>query len=159
MNKVIILGNLGADPEIKTFGQGRKFATFQVATNKRYQKNGEWKTQVYWHKCVCFDTRAELAEKALYRGCTVLLEGELTYRTVTNKNGLEVEKAEIQLFSFKVVGGKKRPEKKKLSEGEKMLHGIDTDLNKPGKSTKEILKEKLQKQKEIAESTVSDLPF
>lgn len=81
INKVTLLGNLGKDPEIRTFENGSKVARFSLATNKNFKdKAGEWQTQTEWHNIVVWGYAAEHAEKFLKKGGLAYVEGEINYR-------------------------------------------------------------------------------
>lgn len=85
VNKVILLGNLGKDPDIMTFENGVKRATFSLATTESYKdKEGKWVDQTEWHNIVLWRW---LAEKNLIKGDTVYIEGKLKTRTWDDKEG------------------------------------------------------------------------
>jgi single-strand DNA-binding protein len=82
MNKVILIGHIGQDPECKTFESGAKNAQFSLATSKRWKdKAGEKKTETAWHNIVLWGNLAEIAEKYLKKGQKIMIEGELKYET------------------------------------------------------------------------------
>jgi single-strand DNA-binding protein len=82
MNKVILIGNIGQDPECRVFESGAKNAQFSLATSKRWKdKAGEKKTETAWHNIVLWGNLAEIAEKYLKKGQKVMIEGELKYET------------------------------------------------------------------------------
>ena len=96
-NKIQIIGNLGADPEIKQTGAGTNYALLSVATNRVVK--GEKETE--WHKCVVWDDKiADILAKYTKKGSRVLLEGRLTYRKWQTETGEERIKAEIHLDRF-----------------------------------------------------------
>jgi single-strand DNA-binding protein len=78
-NKVVLMGNLGKDPEVKTFEKNKK-ASFSLATSETFKKDGEKQTKTEWHNIVCWSGVAELAEKYLKKGSSILVEGKITYR-------------------------------------------------------------------------------
>lgn len=85
VNKVILIGNLGKDPDIMTFENGVKRATFSLATTESYKdKEGKWVDQTEWHNIVLWRW---LAEKNLIKGDTVYIEGKLKTRTWDDKEG------------------------------------------------------------------------
>ena len=78
LNKVILIGNLGADPEIKEMPDGTKMAKFSIATSEKYtNKSGEKITNTDWHNIVLWRGIAEIAEKYLNKGDSVCIEGKL----------------------------------------------------------------------------------
>ncbi len=88
INKVIIVGNLGQDPEIRTLENGSKVAKFSVATNENYQdKSGEWQKITEWHNIVAWRGLAERAENYLKKGGMVYVEGKLSTRKWQDQNG------------------------------------------------------------------------
>ena len=88
VNRVILVGNLGQDPEIKHLESGVAVAKFSLATNESYKdKNGEWQEQTEWHNIVAWRYLAERAEKSLRKGMTVYLEGKLTHRKYQDQDG------------------------------------------------------------------------
>jgi len=85
VNKVILVGNLGKDPDVMTFENGVKRAAFSVATNESYKdKDGNWVEQTEWHNIVLW---RQLAERNLIKGDTVYLEGKLKTRSWDDKDG------------------------------------------------------------------------
>lgn len=88
INKVILVGNLGQDPEVRTLENGTKVAKFSVATNENYQdKAGEWQTITEWHNVVAWRRLAETSENYLKKGGRVYVEGKLTTRKWQDQNG------------------------------------------------------------------------
>ncbi|WP_235298543.1 single-stranded DNA-binding protein [Portibacter marinus] len=88
VNKVILIGNLGKDPEVRHLESGSVVAKFSVATNENYRdKNGEWQTLTEWHNIVVWRGLAERAERSLKKGMQVYIEGKLTTRKWQDSNG------------------------------------------------------------------------
>jgi single-strand DNA-binding protein len=78
VNKVILIGNLGKDPEVKYTPQGTAVAKFSLATNERFKdKAGEWQDRTEWHNITCWARLAEIAGEYLKKGRTVYIEGSL----------------------------------------------------------------------------------
>lgn len=87
-NKVLLIGNAGKDPEVKTFEGGRKLASFTIATNESYKNDkGEKITETQWHTVVAWGKIAEIIEKYVEKGSQIAIEGKLTYRNYEDKNG------------------------------------------------------------------------
>ena len=104
MNKAIIYGHLGKDPEVRNL-ESTTVAKFSLATNSgRKDKDGKNITQ--WHNVVLFGKLAELAEKYLQKGSSVIIEGEIQYRDYLNKDGIKVYITEIIGNSMHFVGSK-----------------------------------------------------
>ena len=78
VNKVILVGNLGKDPEIKYTPQGKPVAKFSLATNERYKdKDGQWQDRTEWHNIVLWERLAEIAGEYLKKGSKVYIEGRI----------------------------------------------------------------------------------
>lgn len=104
VNKVILVGNLGKDPEIRSMQSGDRVASFSVATSERWKDkaSGERKEKTEWHKVVIFDERlVEIAEKYMRKGSKVYLEGQLQTRKWTDQSGQEKYTTEVVLQRFK----------------------------------------------------------
>jgi len=87
-NTVQLIGNVGNDPEIKTFDGGRKLANLTIATNDSYKNDkGEKVEQTEWHKVVAWGKTAEIIEKYVTKGLQIAIEGKLTHRSYDDKNG------------------------------------------------------------------------
>ncbi len=94
INKVILVGHLGRDPEIMTFDNGTKKASFSMATTESYRdKEGNWQDQTEWHNIVLW---RYLAEKNLIKGDQIYLEGRLRTRSYEDANGVKKYVTEIQ---------------------------------------------------------------
>ena len=87
-NKVILIGNLGRDPEVRKLEGGVSVGKFSLATNENYQdKSGEWQTKTEWHDIVVWRGLAERAERDLKKGSMVFVEGKLTHRKWQDNDG------------------------------------------------------------------------
>jgi len=103
VNKVILVGNLGADPEIRSTQDGTRIANLRVATSESWRDrvSGERKERTEWHRVVIFNDRlADIAEKYLRKGSKVYLEGALQTRKWTDKDGAEKYSTEVVLQNF-----------------------------------------------------------
>ncbi len=88
INRVILVGNLGRDPEVRTLESGAKVAKFSIATTENYRdKNGEWQQMTEWHNVVAWRERAEQAERMFKKGALVYVEGKLTHRKYQDASG------------------------------------------------------------------------
>ncbi len=102
VNKVIIVGNLGRDPEIRSTQDGTKVATLNVATSEKWTKDGEKKERTEWHRVVIFNDRlVEIADKYLKKGSKLYLEGQLQTRKWTDQSGAEKYSTEIVMQKFR----------------------------------------------------------
>tara|TARA_B100001123_G_scaffold431034_1_gene551891 strand:- start:647 stop:1120 length:474 start_codon:yes stop_codon:yes gene_type:complete len=103
VNKVILLGNLGRDPEIRSLQSGSKMATFSVATSKRWKDKStqEQKDKTSWHNIVIFgDGLVNIVEKYVKKGSKVYLEGELQTRKWQDQNGNDRYTTEVILQGY-----------------------------------------------------------
>lgn len=104
VNKVILVGNLGKDPEVRSMQSGDRVASFPVATSERWKDkaSGERKEKTEWHKVAIFDERlVDIAEKYLRKGSKVYLEGQLQTRKWTDQSGQERYTTEVVLQRFR----------------------------------------------------------
>ncbi|MBW7869315.1 MAG: single-stranded DNA-binding protein [Brumimicrobium sp.] len=103
-NSVNLIGRLGQDPTITTFGENRKLARFSVATSDSYKdKKGEWVDTTTWHSIVAWGKTAELCEKLLKKGKEIALEGKLVNDTYETKEGEKRYKTEISIREFMLL--------------------------------------------------------
>lgn len=104
LNKVMLIGNLGRDPEVRTMNDGTKLVNLSVATSERWtdKTTGECKEATTWHKVVVWNERiADVAERFLKKGSKVYLEGQLQTRKWTDKDGVEKYTTEVVLQRFR----------------------------------------------------------
>src|ERR1043165_6495829 len=104
VNKVILIGNLGADPEINTMNSGDRVANLRVATSEtwRDRNSGERKEKTEWHRVVVFnDNLVKVAENYLRKGSKVYIEGSIQTRKWTDNSGQEKFSTEIVLQKFR----------------------------------------------------------
>lgn len=113
VNKVILVGNLGRDPEVRHTQDGTKIVHLSVATSERWRdrSSGENRERTEWHRVVIFNERlGEVAEKYLAKGRTVYLEGQLQTRKWTDQSGQERYTTEVVLQRFRgeltLLGGR-----------------------------------------------------
>lgn len=109
VNKVILIGNLGKDPEIRTMESGRKVANFPLATTEVYKdRSGERVETTEWHNIVLWGPSAEVAEKYLRKGMQVFIEGKLRTRSYEDKEGAKKYITEVQGQTLTMLGGKQQ---------------------------------------------------
>jgi single-strand DNA-binding protein len=105
VNKVILVGNLGKDPEIRHLDNGRAVTNFSLATSEVYKnKEGERVTNTEWHNIVLWTPLAEIAEKYLKKGSQVYLEGKLTNRSYDDKDGIKRYICEVVVRDMTLLG-------------------------------------------------------
>lgn len=104
VNKVILLGNLGADPEVRTLESGTKVANFNIATTERYKdKSGEKKETTEWHRLELWEGLAGIAEQYLKKGDKVYVEGKLKTDTWQDKDGNNKYTTKIRVTSLEML--------------------------------------------------------
>lgn len=104
INKVTLIGNLGGDPEIRHLENGTAVGRFSLATNESYKdKEGNWQKQTEWHNVVIWRDLAERAEKLLKKGMMVFVEGKISYRKFTDKDGQERNVTDIVANNFRLL--------------------------------------------------------
>lgn len=104
VNRVILIGNVGRDPESRAMGSGDKVVSFSLATSETWndRASGERKEKTTWHRVAIFNQKlGEIAEKYLKKGSKVYLEGSIESRKFQDKDGNEREVTEIVLSKFK----------------------------------------------------------
>src|SRR6187402_1575574 len=108
VNKVIIVGNLGKDPETRTFPSGGRVCNVTIATSERWKdkQSGEMKEATEWHRVVFNDRLAEIAGEYLRKGSQVYVEGSLRTRKWTDKDGVEKYTTEIRADEMQMLGSK-----------------------------------------------------
>lgn len=105
VNKVILIGNLGADPEVRYLESGSAVAKFSIATTEAYNnKNGERIENTEWHRIELWEGLAKVAEKYLTKGSPVYIEGKLKTDKWTDQNGVERTAVSIRGTSMTLLG-------------------------------------------------------
>jgi single-strand DNA-binding protein len=106
VNKVILLGNLGRDPETRYTTGGDAVTNLNIATSEQWKdKNGEKQERTEWHRVVLFGRQAEIAGEYLKKGRSVYIEGRLQTRKYTDKDGVEKYSTEIVGDRMQLLGG------------------------------------------------------
>ena len=107
VNKVILIGNLGRDPEIRYLPSGDAVANFSIATTEKWKdKTGEMQEQTEWHRISFFGRQAEICGEYLRKGSSVYIEGRLQTRKWTDKDGNERTTTEIRGDRMQMLGGR-----------------------------------------------------
>ena len=132
VNKVIILGNLGRDPEVRYTADKKAITTIAVATSERYtdKTSGDKKEITEWHRIVFFNRLAEIAGEYLKKGSSVYVEGRLQTRKWTDQSGTERYTTEIVADQMQMIGGKsdQPTEPKQTSNRASHGDGFDSDI-------------------------------
>ena len=101
LNKVLLIGRLGADPEARYTSAGIPVVSFSLATNELWkQKSGELAEKTEWHNIVIWDKLAEAAQKSLSKGLLISIEGKLQTRSWENRDGQKLKTTEVVCSSF-----------------------------------------------------------
>ncbi len=109
INKVILIGNLGKDPEVRHLPSGSSVASFPLATTESFKdKNGNKVDQTEWHNIEVWDGLAKIAEQYLKKGMTVFVEGKIRTENWDDKDGNKRYTTKIRAVNFQMLGG--RPE-------------------------------------------------
>ena len=104
-NKVQLIGNVGNDPEIKTFEGGKKLANLTLATNEAYNNDkGEKVEDTQWHRIAAWGKTAEIIEKYVTKGKEIIIEGKLSHRSYEDKNGEKRYTTEVVANEILLLG-------------------------------------------------------
>ena len=108
LNKVLLIGNTGRDPEITVTQSGRKRASFSLATTRRYRDaNGEQKEQTDWHTLVAWGKTADVIESlGVHKGMPLFVEGTLSYRSWNDQNGQKRYSTDVVIETFQLLGNR-----------------------------------------------------
>lgn len=108
VNKVILIGNVGKDPDVRTLQDGTKVANFSLAVSERYRaRNGEYKDSTEWINIACWSGAAELAEKYVRKGTQLYVEGKIRTRSFEDRDGITRYKTEIVADTLQFLGPRK----------------------------------------------------
>lgn len=155
INKVMLLGNLTRDPQVKFTTSGTAVATFSIATNRTWTTNeGQTKEDVQFHNIVAWSKLAELVGKLLSKGRRAYVEGRLTTRRFTDKAGLERTVTEIVMDDFIVFSDGRRPE----STGE-AVESSATSVHEESKQSTEDFASSQAEQPSNDTVSPDDIPF
>lgn len=106
-NKIQLIGNLGSDPEVKTFDSGKKKVNLSLATSDNYyDANGDKVEQTQWHNVIGWGKTADIAEKYLRKGSEIAVDGKIQYRSYEDKNGEKKYITEIVVNEMLMLGKK-----------------------------------------------------
>jgi single-strand DNA-binding protein len=110
MNKVILQGSVGADPELRYGANGSAVLNIRLATNDRYKnKEGEWQDSTAWHRVVVFGKQAEFLSKTVVKGAPIMLEGKLNYGSY-EKDGVKHYTTDVVAHDVRVFGKRAKSE-------------------------------------------------
>jgi single-strand DNA-binding protein len=149
VNKVILVGNLGADPETRHLPSGEAVTNARLATTDKWKDkaSGEMKEQTEWHSLSFFGRLAEIAGEYLKKGSAVYIEGSIRTRKWVDKEGKERYSTEIKVAELQMLGGK--------SEG----GGAGRDANNASRPTQSAGGQRTATQSRAATQNLNDVPF
>ncbi len=120
LNKIMLIGNLGRDPELQVTSDGTPYTKFSLAVNRRYKaQTGATKEETEWFQIIAWRSLAEVTERYLHKGSKVYIEGRLTQRKYTDKDGVQRTAVEVseQIGLFQSEHGKTEPVKEIATNG------------------------------------------
>jgi len=107
LNKAMLIGNVGQDPEIRTIPSGARVAQFSVATSRRWNdKSGQQQEKTEWHRIVAWEKLVEIIERYVKKGDRIYVEGEIEYRQYQDKDGVTKYATEIRAREVLLLGGR-----------------------------------------------------
>ena len=130
VNKVILIGNLGKDPEVRYLDSGVAVANFSLATTENYRnKEGERVSQTEWHNIVLWRGLAEIAEKYLKKGSSVYIEGRIRNRKWEDKEGNTRYNNEILADNMTMLGGRSNDSSQDIGSNQNTSKSADSSEN------------------------------
>ncbi len=118
VNKVILVGNAGRDPDVQTTAGGTKVAHVSLATTRRFPRNGNMEERTEWHRLTLWDRLAQVAEDYVRKGDRLYIEGQMEYDTY-EKNGVTIPTAQVRVRELVMLGSPAgRPEPEDAAEEE-----------------------------------------
>jgi single-strand DNA-binding protein len=103
INKVILVGNAGRDPDVQTTSTGTRVAHLSLATSRRFTRDGAMEERTEWHRLTLWDRLAELADEYVRKGDRLYIEGRIEYGSF-EKNGVTVPTAEVRVLEMVMLG-------------------------------------------------------
>jgi single-strand DNA-binding protein len=138
INKILLIGNLGADPEIRNLPSGEAVCNLRLATTEKWKDkaSGETREITEWHRVILFRKLAEIAGQYLKKGASVYIEGRIRSRKWQDKDGQERYTTEIEASEMKMLGGRQNvPEPSAPSEERRPVPVTVDPWNAPGVSS------------------------
>lgn len=106
LNKILLLGNLGSDPEVRFLPSGKQTAQFSLATNRKYKLEGQIREETEWFQVVAFGRLAEIASEYLKKGKQVFVEGRMRTRTWLDNDQKKHYRTEVIVEGLRLIGAK-----------------------------------------------------
>ena len=152
MNRITLVGNLGADADLRSTKEGRAVLNFRLATTETYvAKDGEKHESTQWHSCVLWGPRAEGVAKYMTKGSRVLVEGRMEYRQYEDKEGAKRTAAEVNVLQLLLLSD--RDEAKSSSSSDRAAPSGKPSSKPNGKPAKKPV------QNQDAEPSEDEIPF
>jgi single-strand DNA-binding protein len=146
VNKVILLGNLGKDPDVRVTPTGTSVATFSLAVNRNVKEGDGWKEQTEWVRCVAWERQAETIGQYVKKGNQLYIEGRLQTREWTDKDNVKRYTTEVIVQDFTLIG----------SKGQNSGSSDDHDWTAPSSSSSSSKRNSYQ---DTEEMEPEDIPF
>lgn len=163
INKVILVGNLGKDPEVRHFEGNSSVASFSVATSESYmdKTTNERKTQTEWHNVVMWNGLAGVAEKYLKKGSQVYIEGKLTTRKWQDKEGNDRYTTEVVARTMKMLGSRDGGSSYKMPSASDAPAQVvkDSSPSSPSSQPTTVSTPAPASTEKVADAPDDDLPF
>ena len=106
LNKVMLIGNVGNEPEIRTTGGGTKMAKFSLATNRQWtDRSGQKQEKTEWHRCTAWDRTADIIEQYVHKGDRLYVEGSIEYSQTDDESGKPRYWTDIVVREMLMIGG------------------------------------------------------
>ena len=129
INKVILIGNLGKDPELRYTPNSKAVATFSLATTEKWKdKEGQFQEKTEWHNIVAWGKQAEICKEYLKKGSSVYVEGRLQHRSYDDKDGNKKYITEIVARSVQMLGRKGEAKEEPVSQNLESSAAEEEDL-------------------------------
>lgn len=128
LNKIQLIGRVGADPELRYTTDGTPVSQFNLATTKTWKKNGQKQEKTTWHKIIAWRKLAEIIGEYIKKGSLVYVEGELDVREFEDKQGVKRKTHEIIINDMKMLGGKSEGGSSRPASSQKPSSQDDDDF-------------------------------
>lgn len=130
VNKVILIGRVGQDPEIRYLNSGKAVTNISLATTSKRKSEGGYSEDTQWHRITMYDKLAEIAGQYVRKGSMIYVEGTLKYGKFTDKNGVEKNTTDIMANQMQMLGGKsdgQREERRNNENEQQRQQSFDED--------------------------------
>ncbi|HLU24213.1 MAG TPA: single-stranded DNA-binding protein [Longimicrobiales bacterium] len=126
INKVILVGNVGRDPDVQTTAAGTKVAHLSLATSRRIPRNGGFEDRTEWHRLTLWDRLAQIVEQYVRKGDRLYVEGRMEYDSY-EKNGITIPTAEVHVRELVILSSAARPGAEAELDAEEMEAEVPGD--------------------------------